>query len=195
MSQCALKARQEGDNETALKYITKATQGYVGCADIPSLGVVEELMDLYPAAKVILITRDPIKWWQSFNTVFTYVSAWWVPVFASISPSLRWLPWIVDAWVHDADKLASRLDIIKAHNQYIMDLVPKDRLLVMSLGEGWEPICRFLGKPVPDEPFPRVNDAEAADKMAVRIVGKLLIRWIGLFSVIGASLYLGKQAF
>lgn len=23
--------------------------------------------------------------------------------------------------------------------------------------EGWEPLCRFLGVAVPDEPFPRVN--------------------------------------
>ena len=26
--------------------------------------------------------------------------------------------------------------------------------------EGWEPLCRFLGKDVPDVPFPRVNDRE-----------------------------------
>ena len=24
-------------------------------------------------------------------------------------------------------------------------------------GEGWEPLCRFLGKPVPSDPFPHVN--------------------------------------
>jgi hypothetical protein len=23
--------------------------------------------------------------------------------------------------------------------------------------QGWEPLCRFLGVDVPDEPFPRVN--------------------------------------
>jgi hypothetical protein len=26
--------------------------------------------------------------------------------------------------------------------------------------EGWEPLCKFLGKPVPDQPFPHINDSE-----------------------------------
>ena len=35
-----------------------------------------------------------------------------------------------------------------------------DRLLVWSAAEGWEPLCEFLEVPVPDTPFPHVNDAE-----------------------------------
>jgi len=27
--------------------------------------------------------------------------------------------------------------------------------------EGWEPLCAFLGTPVPDEPFPQANEREA----------------------------------
>ena len=41
----------------------------------------------------------------------------------------------------------------------IRGLVPKERLLEWSVDEGWEPLCKFLGKPVPNEPFPRVNAA------------------------------------
>lgn len=36
-------------------------------------------------------------------------------------------------------------------------MVPKDRLLEWSADEGWEPLCRFLGKEVPDMPFPHAN--------------------------------------
>jgi Sulfotransferase domain len=36
--------------------------------------------------------------------------------------------------------------------------VPADRLLVWSFTDGWEPLCEFLEVPVPDPPFPRVND-------------------------------------
>ena len=32
--------------------------------------------------------------------------------------------------------------------------MPADQLLVFSVKEGWEPLCEFLGKPVPEEPFP-----------------------------------------
>ena len=39
----------------------------------------------------------------------------------------------------------------------IHGLVPKDRLLEWTVEDGWEPLCKFLDKPVPDEPFPHVN--------------------------------------
>lgn len=31
------------------------------------------------------------------------------------------------------------------------------KLLVMRITDGWEPLCRFLGHPIPDAPFPRLN--------------------------------------
>jgi hypothetical protein len=32
------------------------------------------------------------------------------------------------------------------------------RLLELRLGDGWEPLCAFLGVPVPGKPYPRVNN-------------------------------------
>jgi Sulfotransferase domain len=42
--------------------------------------------------------------------------------------------------------------------QQVLAAVPKGRCLVYSVTEGWEPLCAFLGVPVPDTPFPRIND-------------------------------------
>jgi hypothetical protein len=36
-------------------------------------------------------------------------------------------------------------------------MVPRDRLLEWTVKDGWEPLCEFLGKPVPNEPFPHKN--------------------------------------
>src|ERR1700712_1945979 len=47
----------------------------------------------------------------------------------------------------------------KEHCNMIRGLVPKDRLLEWTIEDGWEPLCKFLGKPVPDEPFPHANSA------------------------------------
>ena len=33
----------------------------------------------------------------------------------------------------------------------------KDNLLILDLSKGWEPLCEFLNKPVPDVPFPHLN--------------------------------------
>ena len=37
--------------------------------------------------------------------------------------------------------------------------VPKERLLVWDVRDGWEPLCKFLNKPVPKKPFPELNKA------------------------------------
>ena len=36
-------------------------------------------------------------------------------------------------------------------------VVPKNQLLLFKLSDGWEPLCEFLGKPVPKEDFPHRN--------------------------------------
>jgi hypothetical protein len=43
------------------------------------------------------------------------------------------------------------------HNETVMKTVPKERLLVFDPKDGWEPLCNFLGVPVPDAPFPQSN--------------------------------------
>lgn len=40
----------------------------------------------------------------------------------------------------------------------IRRLVPPERLLNFHVSEGWEPLCKFLGKEIPDTPFPNVNN-------------------------------------
>lgn len=35
-----------------------------------------------------------------------------------------------------------------------------DRLLTYQLGDGWEPLCRFMGEPIPEIPFPKNNSTE-----------------------------------
>jgi len=48
--------------------------------------------------------------------------------------------------------------VYEEHNRAVIDAVPAARLLVYEPGDGWEPICRFLGVPVPDAEFPHLND-------------------------------------
>jgi Sulfotransferase domain len=41
--------------------------------------------------------------------------------------------------------------VTKAQNRLVLELKSED---------GWEPLCKFLGKDVPDEPYPYVNDGD-----------------------------------
>jgi len=40
----------------------------------------------------------------------------------------------------------------------VRSAIPADQLLVFEVKDGWAPLCEFLEKPVPSEPFPRTND-------------------------------------
>ncbi|MBN9571469.1 MAG: sulfotransferase family protein, partial [Alphaproteobacteria bacterium] len=54
----------------------------------------------------------------------------------------------------------SMIAVFNRHNEEVRRVIPKDRLLVFQASEGWEPLCRFLGVPVPGEPFPKTNTSE-----------------------------------
>ena len=49
--------------------------------------------------------------------------------------------------------------------------IPPERLLVFDVKNGWEPLCRFLAKPVPAMPFPRTNDREGFWDLARQATG------------------------
>lgn len=51
---------------------------------------------------------------------------------------------------------------VKAH-------VPSKRLLVYDVRSGWAPLCHFLGVPVPETPFPHVNDRGEFQAMIARM--------------------------
>ena len=62
----------------------------------------------------------------------------------------------------------------RVHNLYVQKHCPKEDLLIYRLGDGWEPLCKFLGKPVPEEPFPHMNRmgsviAELADNQDYKV--------------------------
>jgi hypothetical protein len=57
------------------------------------------------------------------------------------------------------DDEATLAAAMSRHNAEVIATVPADRLLVWEAGQGWEPLCEFVGVDVPDAPFPNVNDS------------------------------------
>ena len=45
--------------------------------------------------------------------------------------------------------------------KHVKERVPKERLLIFEAKQGWEPLCNFLNLPIPDQPFPHVNDSSS----------------------------------
>jgi hypothetical protein len=79
----------------------------------------------------------------------------------------------------------------KRHNQHVQEHVNKEQLLVFNVKEGWEPLCQFLGKEVPTEPFPhvKVNNAEALQQLRKQFM-IVVYGWIpALVVTIGAAAF------
>ena len=84
---------------------------------------------------------------------------------------------------------AYAIDVFNRHIEEVKRTVPPERLLVFDVKQGWEPLCRFLGVPVPSTPFPRMNDtAEFVGriKKRQRVMQGVLA---GVVVLIGLGLY------
>ena len=56
--------------------------------------------------------------------------------------------------IHDR---AFMTDYFRRHTEEVKRTIPAERLLIYNVGDGWEPLCKFLGLPVPDAPYPSEN--------------------------------------
>jgi hypothetical protein len=63
----------------------------------------------------------------------------------------------------------------------------------MDLAEGWAPLCKFLGKPIPNEPFPRVNEADAVEAEGKRLFLRLGLVWLSILAGTGVAAYFGLR--
>lgn len=139
--------------------------GFRATVDFPACVAWRELVDLHPEAKVVHTVRDPDRWWESTRATIhegrTMVPHW-----------LRGLVPPLGDYVELNDRLVWRgtfggrfLDrdhavrVFHQHTASVVAGLDPERLLVFEVADGWEPLCAFLGVPVPDEPFPHVNDA------------------------------------
>ncbi|KAL6063435.1 Sulfotransferase family protein [Balamuthia mandrillaris] len=175
--------------------IFSKTKNYRSTVDFPSFVFYKELMEEYPEAKVIHTTREPEKWYASANqTIFTmfpgHYASFGLSLFFSIFPSARKTAQMirtVSPHMPIIDDKQKAVKYFKARDEEVLRTVPKEKLLVFHPGDGWEPLCKFLGVPIPDEPFPHVNDTEDFKK----IVAKLSrIGYIAAFALLALLLLL-----
>ncbi|MGH8320088.1 MAG: sulfotransferase family protein [Steroidobacteraceae bacterium] len=128
---------------------------YNSALDYPTAAYWRELTSYYPDAKVLHTVRDPDEWFESVHaTIFAPDSRsrregedMPARFFASIR---RRLP-------AQLDNHAMMTDHFRRHTAAVTAAIAPERLLVYQIGEGWGRLCKFLGVPVPAEPFPSEN--------------------------------------
>ncbi len=133
--------------------------GYAAAVDWPPGGFWPELATAFPDALILHSVREPEAWWESADQ--------------TIFPNLRkpppddppffrdWHAMVLDMmrarFAADVSDREACIEAARRHDAQVRATAPAERLLVWRAGDGWEPICRALDLPVPDEPFPHRN--------------------------------------
>ncbi len=120
---------------------------YDAITDTPVPSMYKELDKEYPNSKFILTIRNPEDWFESTSNH--------TGRYKSLYPE--------EVWFYGTDKIDKEVFIKKYldHNAEVLDYF-KDRhedLLIMDIcsGDGWQELCNFLDKPIPEGPFPYIN--------------------------------------
>lgn len=172
---------------------------YQSTLDFPASLYYQELLTAYPDAKAILTVREPERWYQSmYETAYTmmelYTPAWvkkYIPPYKRFADLIDVLIWngLFDGKF--ADK-AHAIQIFNAHIEDVKRNVPAEKLLIFDVKEGWEPLCRFLEIPIPENtPFPHINDHDTVKKQMER--GRRMYQVLP-YAAIGTILLIGWLA-
>ncbi len=155
--------------------------GFTATCDNPPADLYAEQLRKYPDAKVVLTVRDSgAKWAASWKVLMRFIEVQERPFSLAYPTFIQWVPFmrawkrmrgcigtylglppgqLIRGWSQQPDPdawLAAQYD---AHVAQVKASVPPSKLLVFNVKEGWAPLCAFLGKEVPAEPFPNVNES------------------------------------
>lgn len=141
-----------GTFEEALLTMT----GFDSAMDEPFHLAYEEVLRRFPDCKFVLTEPDPETWYKSC-LAFTKSSR-------EAHPQAHQSPSGVCQNLHyfgcqfesvQTEELKERcLSGYRDHAERVKRVVPPEKLLVFNLSDGYRPLAEFLGKSVPDEPFP-----------------------------------------
>lgn len=146
----------------------KLFAGFHAAVDWPACNFYRDYAALYPDAKVILTLRDPDRWFDSVhNTIYPRMMN--APKDNDPARKVRLAMArkliIENTFGGKMDDRAHAIAVFERHAEEVKAAIPTERLLVFRVADGWGPLCEFLGKPVPDEPFPQVNSTEEFQQM------------------------------
>ncbi|CZT25722.1 uncharacterized protein RCC_11391 [Ramularia collo-cygni] len=175
--------------QSILAELETLLDGYVAVADPPLSLLYPELLELYPDAKVIVTIRDHDSWAKSMTDMFKTTGPVLVGRIFFWLPSVRWLPSLHISLTHiffqkHGIEMVDKQTCLAAwekHHAQLEETVPPDQLIYFNVKDGWKPLCEALDLPIPDTPFPRLNDAKDLENHFKKLAARGLARWAFFF--------------
>jgi hypothetical protein len=167
--------------------------GYKATVDWPGCSFAGELKEFFPDAKLILTIRDSSSWYDSMNEtllpLYRSMPRWLcvlLPPLGGLQGLATEVIWgetgVFAGHFHDRGRTIA---LFEAHRQKVCGAFPADDLLVFDVAEGYAPLCEFLGLPLPDTPFPAVNDRKSLRRRIalLRVLGAVVVALVVGFAL------------
>ncbi len=163
--------------------------GFEATVDWPACNYYQALMTAYPQAKVVLSVRDPERWYDSvYHTIYAVTQIKGATRIPLVGEHIHFVNDLVWDGVFNGrfEDRAYAIQIFNEHIEKVKAAVPPEKLLVFNVQQGWEPLCEFLGMPVPERPFPHVNDRQVMENRLRNI--RFVAQWGPIMTMVAALL-------
>ena len=166
---------------------------YQSAVDWPAIAYYKELAEKYPYAKVILSVRDASAWYDSARGTIYQVPLnfpkWIRKIFPRSDRLMKMMHTTVfgPPFMNRFEDKEFAMEVFNTHIKTVKKNISQDRLLVHTAKDGWEPLCEFLEVPIPEEPYPWVNDSVQFKR---RILFIKSLKWLPLIILLMLSAYL-----
>lgn len=181
-------AMRQPDTVERQKILRLVFSGYNASSDWPGHAFVDDLLDIYPSAKVILNKRTSAPEWEQsvraslrFFWTRTYlILCLWLSVSRRHHRMYRQYALLAkrrygidDIWTTEC---------YEAHNTWVRAVCADKgtEVLEWEPDDGWAPLCKFLGRRVPHQPFPRTNETAEIKKLKAVLIKNGLCHWVGV---------------
>ena len=197
MKLCTAACREQ-DTGRRRKLLRHIFTGYNASSDYPGMAFVDDLLDMYPFAKVILNQRKSATVWKSSveQSIGFFASKWYLLIGY----------WVPQSYWHyrvyaDYKILAKRrfgtdelftTDFYDLHNAWVKKVASErgHQVLDWEPSVGWSELCKFLDLQVPVDVFPQVNEGEAIAKLKRYLILRGIGVWLTVLMAVVSSIYL-----
>jgi len=204
-------AINEKDPARRQKMVRQLFAGHAATSDFPGICFIEDLMDLYPDAPVILNQRESAEVWaKSFgdslgffeSRTYRYITLLWKQDRVHTVLHRECNIYFDNKFRYNGSGGEGMGYNVRWYEDYnaMVRKAAKDRgrpLLEWKPQDGWRPICEFLGKECPPEdvPFPRVNDQKSMRVVKTILVARGLLSWAALGGLVYTGCVYGPRWF
>jgi hypothetical protein len=190
-----LRALQEHSPAVRRKLVAELFRGFNASADLPGNMFVDDLLDLYPSAKVVLNTRTrggAAGWARSSNYSLRIFRSWIYVVVCGLLPRCRlhWRTWrACEALAGERFGPETNVwapEYYEMHNEWVRKVARERGVEVLEWepSMGWESLCEFLCVEVPQVEFPSSNEGEEIRRLTWVLFLVGILSWVALLGVL-----------